>query len=166
MIGGWTTASLRQAQLLDPTPKAGHQTAEKAGGARTQVSRLGMPLVNEVVIGLKDKEQRQAQGRCPVRHLRDEPVAAKLLEIALALPGTARPRPTTRAGRNALHKLPRSPVCATQRRRVVERLPQPIGSAEERRQRHEARERCVGSLRNRPLALQLARDAIGRAPAP
>jgi hypothetical protein len=57
VIGGWTSASLRQVRLLDPTPKAGHQTTEKAGGAWTQVSRLGMPLVNEVVIGLKDKDK-------------------------------------------------------------------------------------------------------------
>lgn len=55
VIGGWTTASVRQARLINPTPKAG--PASKEGGAWTQVSRLGMPLVNEVVIGLKDKDQ-------------------------------------------------------------------------------------------------------------
>ncbi|TFZ01303.1 DUF4331 domain-containing protein [Ramlibacter rhizophilus] len=57
VIGGWTTASLRQGRLIDPTPPAGHQTAEKPGGAWVQVSRLGQPLVNEVVIGLKDKDR-------------------------------------------------------------------------------------------------------------
>jgi len=92
VIGGWTTASLRQARLLDPTPKPGHQTAEKAGGAWTQVSRLGMPLVNEVVIGLKDKDRfngskpkDDAQFATYVTH----PSLPKLLEIALALPNTA-----------------------------------------------------------------------------
>lgn len=55
VIGGWTTASLRQGRLLNPTPKSG--PASKEGGAWTQVSRLGNPLVNEVVIGLKDKDQ-------------------------------------------------------------------------------------------------------------
>jgi len=55
VIGGWTTASVRQARLINPTPKTG--SASKEGGAWTQVSRLGMPLVNEVVIGLKDKDQ-------------------------------------------------------------------------------------------------------------
>lgn len=55
VIGGWTTASVRQARLINPTPKTG--AASKEGGAWTQVSRLGMPLVNEVVIGLKDKDQ-------------------------------------------------------------------------------------------------------------
>ena len=55
VIGGWTTASVRQARLVNPNPKSG--SASKEGGAWTQVSRLGMPLVNEVVIGLKDKDQ-------------------------------------------------------------------------------------------------------------
>jgi hypothetical protein len=55
VIGGWTTASLRQGRLLNPAPKGG--AASKEGGAWAQVSRLGMPLVNEVVIGLKDKDQ-------------------------------------------------------------------------------------------------------------
>ena len=57
VIGGWTTASLRQGRLLSAKPASGHQTTEKVGGAWTQVSRLGMPLVNEVVIGLKDKDK-------------------------------------------------------------------------------------------------------------
>ncbi len=60
VIGAWTTASLRQARLLDGTPAAGHQTTEKDGGPWVQVSRLGMPLVNEVVIGLKDKDRFNA----------------------------------------------------------------------------------------------------------
>jgi hypothetical protein len=55
VIGAWTTASLRQGRILNPAPKGGQ--ASKEGGAWTQVSRLGMPLVNEVVIGLKDKDQ-------------------------------------------------------------------------------------------------------------
>jgi hypothetical protein len=46
---------VRQGRLLNPTPKADGD-ASKEGGAWTQVSRLGMPLVNEVVIGLKDKD--------------------------------------------------------------------------------------------------------------
>jgi Domain of unknown function (DUF4331) len=55
VVGGWTTASVRQARLINPSPKSGN--ASKEGGAWAQVSRLGMPLVNEVVIGLKDKDQ-------------------------------------------------------------------------------------------------------------
>jgi hypothetical protein len=57
VIGGWTTASLRQGSLLSSAPKSGHQTSALTGGAWTQVSRLGMPLVNELVIGLPDKDK-------------------------------------------------------------------------------------------------------------
>jgi hypothetical protein len=58
VIGAWTTASLRQGRLLRPVP--GHDAAAREGGPWTQVSRLGMPLVNEVVIGLKDKDRFNA----------------------------------------------------------------------------------------------------------
>ena len=66
VIGGWTTASLRQAALLNPVPAglvaSGGQGKgpEVTGGPWTQVSRLGMPLVNEVVIGLPDKDRFNA----------------------------------------------------------------------------------------------------------
>jgi len=60
VIGSWTTASLRQARLLAGKPGSGLQAGERTGGAWTQVSRLGMPLVNEVVIGLKDKDKFNA----------------------------------------------------------------------------------------------------------
>ncbi|HDY98774.1 MAG TPA: DUF4331 domain-containing protein [Pseudomonas sabulinigri] len=56
VLGGWTTASLRQGRVLNPQPMADGTGASVSGGAYTQVSRLGMPLVNEVVIGLKDKD--------------------------------------------------------------------------------------------------------------
>jgi len=56
VIGGWTTASVRQARLVNGSPKS-NDDVSKEGGAWTQVSRLGMPLVNEVVIGLKDKDK-------------------------------------------------------------------------------------------------------------
>lgn len=60
VIGGWTTASVRQARVLNPEPTADGKGATVEGGAWTQVSRLGMPLVNEVVIGLKDKDRFNA----------------------------------------------------------------------------------------------------------
>jgi hypothetical protein len=56
VIGGWTSASLRQGRLINPFPQS-ISDASREGGAWTQVSRLGMPLVNEVVIGLKDKDR-------------------------------------------------------------------------------------------------------------
>ena len=62
VIGGWTTASLRQARVLNPAPSAEptEQGATVEGGAWTQVSRLANPLVNEVVIGLQDKDRFNA----------------------------------------------------------------------------------------------------------
>ncbi len=55
VIGAWTTASVRQARVLKPAPSK--RSAAIHGGAFTQVSRLGSPLVNEVVIGLPDKDR-------------------------------------------------------------------------------------------------------------
>jgi hypothetical protein len=71
VIGGWTTASLRQAAVLNPAPQSSKSVASVGpvanatgpavqGGAWNQVSRLGMPLVNELVIGLPDKDRFNA----------------------------------------------------------------------------------------------------------
>ncbi len=58
VIGAWTTASLRQGRLLKSEPSFNEPAKE--GGPWTQVSRLSAPLVNEVVIGLKDKDRFNA----------------------------------------------------------------------------------------------------------
>ena len=58
IIGAWTTASLPQVRILNPTPS--FKQPSVSGGAWTQVSRLSMPLVNEVVIGLPDKNKFNA----------------------------------------------------------------------------------------------------------
>lgn len=55
IVGAWSTASVRQARAINP--QATYGTPSKEGGAWAQVSRLGSPLVNEVVIGLKDKDK-------------------------------------------------------------------------------------------------------------
>jgi hypothetical protein len=55
VIGAWTSASVRQARVMNPTEK--YTQPSKEGGAWTQISRLGNPLVNEVVIGLPDKDK-------------------------------------------------------------------------------------------------------------
>ncbi|MGH8133190.1 MAG: DUF4331 domain-containing protein [Steroidobacteraceae bacterium] len=71
VIGGWTTASLRQARVLNPDPESDKSVgsvgavsnpteAAVHGGAWSQVSRLGMPLVNELIIGLPDKDRFNA----------------------------------------------------------------------------------------------------------
>jgi hypothetical protein len=92
VIGAWTTASLRQGTLLNPKPKSGLQTTAVAGGAWTQVSRLGMPLVNEVVIGLPDKDRFNSAKPKDDAQFADyvtNPTLPALLEIALGLPGIA-----------------------------------------------------------------------------
>ena len=71
IIGGWTTASVRQAAVINPMPQSAQSVGSVGpvmqptgpsveGGAWTQVSRLGSPLVNEVVIGLPDKDRFNA----------------------------------------------------------------------------------------------------------
>ena len=58
VIGGWTTASVRRSE------GKGNDNDRRRGatppGQYTQVSRLGSPLVNEVVIGYKDKNRFNA----------------------------------------------------------------------------------------------------------
>ena len=71
VIGGWTTASIRQARVINSEPQSARSAgsvgavaqptdASVEGGPWAQVSRLGMPLVNEVVIGLPDKDRWNA----------------------------------------------------------------------------------------------------------
>lgn len=59
VIGGWTTASLPHASVFNAKPN-GENNAQTSGGTYTQVSRLGAPLVNELVIGLPDKDRFNA----------------------------------------------------------------------------------------------------------
>ena len=54
VIGVWSTASLPQARLLRTAPTFASPALQ--GGSYVQVSRLGMPLVNELVIGLPQKD--------------------------------------------------------------------------------------------------------------
>ena len=60
VIGAFTTASLRQGRLLDGSPATGLGKVARSGGAWTQVSRPGMPLVNELIIGIDDKDKFNA----------------------------------------------------------------------------------------------------------
>jgi hypothetical protein len=57
VIGAWTTASVRQGRLLNNVPGSGLNKVSKEGGAWTQVSRLGNPLFNEVIVGMDDKDK-------------------------------------------------------------------------------------------------------------
>jgi hypothetical protein len=58
ILGSWTTASLPQKRVLKSDFTDDQPDTE--GGDFQQVSRLGMPLVNELVIGLKDKDRFNA----------------------------------------------------------------------------------------------------------
>ena len=60
IIGAYTTASLRQGRLLNGAPGTGLGKVTRSGGAWTQVSRLGMPLVNELIIAIDDKDKFNA----------------------------------------------------------------------------------------------------------
>ena len=60
VIGAWTSASLRQGRLINPKPGSNLTSASVEGGPWAQVSRLSAPLVNEIVIGLKDKDKFNA----------------------------------------------------------------------------------------------------------
>jgi hypothetical protein len=54
VIGAWTSASLPQGRVLNPAASFAKPDVQR--GAWTQVSRLSTPLVNELVIGLPDKD--------------------------------------------------------------------------------------------------------------
>ena len=97
-IGAWTTASVRQARVINPTGSFAAPTAE--GGPWAQISRLSNPLVNELVIGLKDKDK--FNGSAP----KDDganfapyvtnPSLAALLEILSSAPRVRSLRSTSR----------------------------------------------------------------------
>ena len=103
VIGGWTSASLRQGQYLTPSPAKGHGTTVITGGNWTQVSRLGMPLVNEVVIGLPDKDRFNSSVPSADGQFIDyvtNPTLPALIEVAFGqAPGAFAP---SNAGRNDL----------------------------------------------------------------
>jgi uncharacterized protein DUF4331 len=58
VIGGWTTAAIRRTSTLNDNPT--FNAPATGSGEFVQVSRLGAPLVNELVIGLKDKNKFNA----------------------------------------------------------------------------------------------------------
>ena len=100
VIGGYTTASLRQAEVLNPVPQSAKSVAsvgpvasptgaELAGGAWLQVSRLGMPLVNEVVVGLPDKDRWNASSPADDTQFADYVTNPSLPVLLQALFGSA-----------------------------------------------------------------------------
>ncbi len=104
VIGAWTTASLRQSRLLNPAPTGPTTTAgaaatrgpEVAGGPWAQVSRLGSPLVNEVVIGITDKDKfNSSQPKDDVANFGNYvlfPTLPVLVNVLFNVPPPATPR--------------------------------------------------------------------------
>jgi len=105
VIGGWTTASLRQASVLNPLPQSSKSVATVGpissptgasveGGAWNQVSRLGMPLVNELVIGLPDKDRfnaSQPSGDAQFADYVTNPSLPVLLQVLFGAAGVKAP---------------------------------------------------------------------------
>ena len=87
VIGGWTTAHLPRQRSLKNNPSFNRPA--DVGGDLVQVSRLGMPLVNELVIGLKDKNLFNAvtpEGDAAVATYVTNPTLPELLEILFGTP--------------------------------------------------------------------------------
>ena len=59
VLGAWTTASVPASRVMTAAPGSNLDPTMQSGDY-VQVSRLGMPLVNEIVIGLKDKNRFNA----------------------------------------------------------------------------------------------------------
>jgi hypothetical protein len=92
VIGGWTTAALPRNRVLKTQPTFEAPTTET--GAYVQVSRLGMPLVNELVIGLKDKNRFNASQPKDDAQFLDyvtNPTLPALLEILFGAAGVRAP---------------------------------------------------------------------------
>jgi hypothetical protein len=98
VIGGWTSASLRQARVINP--RATYKLPALEAGAWTQVSRLSTPLVNEVVIGLKDKDRFNGSEPRDDGQFADyvtNPSLPELLEILFGSAGVMAPNKFPRA---------------------------------------------------------------------
>ena len=94
VIGGWTTAKIPQTRVLNDDPNRAESSVN--GKLFTQVSRLGMPLVNELVIGLKDKNRFNKSD--PKNDVRDfgtyvvNPTLPVLVEALFGVPAPTFPR--------------------------------------------------------------------------
>jgi uncharacterized protein DUF4331 len=98
VIGGWTTAHLPRTRVLKNDPSFA-QPANQSGDL-VQVSRLGMPLVNEIVIGLKDKNLFNAatpEGDAALATYVTNPTLPEILEILFGDAGVQAPNNFPRA---------------------------------------------------------------------
>jgi hypothetical protein len=98
VVAGWTSASVRQVRIINP--RASYSLPAFEGGAWTQVSRLGAPLVNEVVIGLPDKDRfnsSQPKDDAQFAAYVTNPALPELLEVLFGGAGVVAPNAFPRA---------------------------------------------------------------------
>jgi hypothetical protein len=98
VIGGWTSSSVRQARVINPRPT--YRLPALEAGAWTQVSRLASPLVNEVVIGLKDKDRFNGSEPKDDAQFADyvtNPTLPALIEVLFGAAGVVAPTAFPRA---------------------------------------------------------------------
>ncbi|MGH2674770.1 MAG: DUF4331 domain-containing protein [Actinomycetota bacterium] len=89
VIGTWATTSRRSTRVLKPNG------TQKHVGKLVQVSRLGMPLVNEVVIPIQDKDRWNAsRPKDDAQFLSyvTDPELPKLIQAIYGIPAPATPR--------------------------------------------------------------------------
>jgi hypothetical protein len=92
IIAGWQTAALPRNRVLTTNPTFADPANES--GDYVQVSRLGMPLVNEVVIGLKDKNLFNAaspRGDAALATYVTNPTLPEIIEILFGGAGVQAP---------------------------------------------------------------------------
>jgi hypothetical protein len=93
LIGAWTTSSVRQARVINPTGT--FEQPSREGGPWVQVSRLGNPLVNEVVIGLRDKDKfNNSEPKDDLANFADyvtNPTLPELVELLFGAAGVEAP---------------------------------------------------------------------------
>ena len=89
ILGGWTTASLKEEARFKKKPTFAEPQGHK--GPWVQVSRLASPLVNELVIGLKDKDKFNASEPKDDAQILDYVTNPTLPELLEALFGVRAP---------------------------------------------------------------------------
>ena len=92
IIGGWTTASERQYRVLKSNPT--YAAPASFFNSWFQQSRLSMPLVNELVVGVKDKDLFNASEPVNDGQFADyvtNPTLPKLIETIFASAGVKAP---------------------------------------------------------------------------
>jgi hypothetical protein len=92
VIGGWQTALLPRNRVFRDNPT--FQEPSNESGPFVQVSRLGMPLVNEIVIGLKDKNlfnSATPEGDAALATYVTNPTLPEIIEILFGSAGVRAP---------------------------------------------------------------------------